>query len=124
MGNLHKGHLELIHQSNKDGSNETLVSIFINPLQFNDKRDFKNYPKTIEKDIRLAFSSGANAIFVPSEKEILNINDLIYHKACKKLSSNLCGKSREGHFDGVCTCLLYTSPSPRDATTSRMPSSA
>ena len=106
MGNLHKGHLELIHQSNKDGSNETLVSIFINPLQFNDKKDFKNYPKTIEKDIRLAFSSGANAIFVPSEKEILNIKDLIYQKACKKLSSNLCGKSREGHFDGVCTIVL------------------
>ena len=106
MGNLHKGHLELINQSNKDGSNETLVSIFINPLQFNDKRDFKNYPKTIEKDIRLAFSSGANAIFVPSEKEILNIKSLIYQKACKKLSSNLCGKSREGHFDGVCTIVL------------------
>ncbi len=106
MGNLHKGHLELIHKSNKDGSNETLVSIFINPLQFNDKRDFKNYPKTIEKDIRLAFSSGANAIFVPSEKEILNVNSLIYQKACKKLSTNLCGKSREGHFDGVCTIVL------------------
>ena len=106
MGNLHKGHLELIHQSNKDGSNETLVSIFVNPLQFNDDRDFKNYPKTIEKDIRLAFSSGANAIFVPSEKEILNIKSLIYQKACKKLSSNLCGKSREGHFDGVCTIVL------------------
>ena len=106
MGNLHKGHLELINQSNKDGSNETLVSIFINPLQFNDKRDFKNYPKTIEKDIRLAFSSGANAIFVPSEKEILNVKSLIYQKACKKLSSNLCGKSREGHFDGVCTIVL------------------
>ncbi len=106
MGNLHKGHLELINQSNKDGSNDTLVSIFINPLQFNDKRDFKNYPKTIEKDIRLAFCSGANAIFVPSEKEILNINSLIYQKACKKLSSNLCGKSREGHFDGVCTIVL------------------
>ena len=106
MGNLHQGHLELIHQSNKDGSNKTLVSIFINPLQFNNKRDFQNYPKTIEKDIRLAFSSGANAIFVPSEKEILNIKSLIYQKACKKLSSNLCGKSREGHFDGVCTIVL------------------
>ena len=106
MGNLHKGHLELIHQSNKDGSNETLVSIFINPLQFNDKKDFKNYPKTIEKDINLAFSSGANAIFVPTEREILNIKSLIYQKACKKLSSNLCGKSREGHFDGVCTIVL------------------
>ena len=106
MGNLHKGHLELIHQSNKDGSNETLVSIFINPLQFNDKKDFKNYPKTIEKDINLAFSSGANAIFVPTESEILNIKSLIYQKACKKLSSNLCGKSREGHFDGVCTIVL------------------
>ncbi len=49
MGNLHKGHLELIHQSNKDGSNKTLVSIFINPLQFNDKRDFKNYPKQLKR---------------------------------------------------------------------------
>ncbi len=106
MGNLHKGHLELIQQSYKDGSNETLVSIFINPLQFNDKKDFKNYPKTIGKDIKLAFSSGANAIFLPSENEILNIKSLIYQKACKKLSSNLCGKSREGHFDGVCTIVL------------------
>ncbi len=105
MGNLHKGHLELIDQSNKDGFNKTLVSIFINPLQFNDKRDFKNYPKTIEKDIRLAFSSGANAIFLPSEKEILNVKSLIYQKACKKLSSNLCGKNRKGHFDGVCTVV-------------------
>ena len=49
MGNLHTGHLELIQQSKKDGSNSTLVSIFINPLQFNDKRDFKNYPKTIKR---------------------------------------------------------------------------
>jgi len=106
MGNLHKGHLELIKHSNKDGSNETLVSIFINPLQFNDKKDFINYPKTIEKDIKLAFSSGANAIFLPSEKEILNLKSLTYQKACKKLSSNLCGKSREGHFDGVCTVVF------------------
>ena len=106
MGNLHKGHLELILQSKKDGSNATLVSIFINPLQFNDKRDFKNYPKTIEKDIDLAYSSGANAIFLPSQKEILNIKNLIHQKASKKLSSNLCGKRREGHFDGVCTIVF------------------
>ena len=106
MGNLHKGHLELIQQSNKDGTNETLVSIFINPLQFNNKKDFTNYPKTIETDIKLAYSSGANAIFLPSENEILNKKSLIYQKACKKLSSNLCGKSREGHFDGVCTIVF------------------
>ena len=106
MGNLHKGHLALIQQSKKDESNVTLLSIFINPLQFNDKRDFKNYPKTIEKDIDLAFSSGANAIFLPSEKEILSNRSLIHQKASKKLSSNLCGRSREGHFDGVCTIVL------------------
>ena len=106
MGNLHKGHLELIQQSNKDGSNKTLVSIFINPLQFNDKKDFKNYPKTLEKDIHLAFTSGANAIFLPSESEILNIKSLMHQKASQKLSSNLCGKSREGHFDGVCTIVF------------------
>ena len=106
MGNLHEGHLELIKQSNEDRYNYTLVSIFINPLQFNDHNDFKNYPKTIKKDLNLAFSSGANAIFLPSEKEILNIKDLINHKASKKLSSNLCGQTRRGHFDGVCTIVL------------------
>ena len=106
MGNLHQGHLKLIQESNKDQSNRTLVSIFINPLQFNNKRDLKTYPKTIEKDIKLAFSSGANAIFLPSEKEILDTKSLINQKASKKLSSNLCGKSRKGHFDGVCTIVL------------------
>ena len=106
MGNLHKGHLELIHQSVKDKSHVTLVSIFINRLQFNDKKDFKNYPKTIEKDLKLAFSSGANAIFLPNEKEILDINNLINQKASKKLSSNLCGQIRKGHFDGVCTIVF------------------
>ena len=106
MGNLHKGHLELIKQSRKDRYNETLVSIFINPLQFNNKKDFRNYPNTIEQDIKLAFSSGANAIFLPIEKEILNPKNLTFQKASKKLSSNLCGKSRKGHFDGVCTIVL------------------
>tara|TARA_Y100000589_G_scaffold179189_1_gene169663 strand:+ start:47 stop:1573 length:1527 start_codon:yes stop_codon:yes gene_type:complete len=106
MGNLHKGHLNLIEQSSKDGSNETLVSIFVNPLQFNDRQDFKNYPKTRDKDIKLAFSSGASAIFLPSENEILNIENLIHQKASKQLSSNLCGQHRKGHFDGVCTIVL------------------
>ena len=106
MGNLHKGHLKLIEVAKKDESNKTLVSIFINPLQFNDKKDFQNYPKTLEIDINLAFEAGANAIFIPNEKEILNNKNIIHKKASKNLTSNLCGQSRKGHFDGVCTIVL------------------
>ena len=107
MGNLHSGHLKLIKEANKQNSNITLISIFVNRLQFNNKKDFTNYPTSIEKDIKLAFTSGADAIFIPSEEEIFppsnkNIN---YVKASKKLSSTLCGAKRIGHFDGVCTVV-------------------
>ncbi|MBK16447.1 MAG: cytidylate kinase [Prochlorococcus sp. SP3034] len=107
MGNLHKGHLKLIEEANKQNTNTILVSIFINRLQFNNKKDFIKYPKSIRKDIELAFKAGAEAIFIPSDKEIFpkNDNEILYLKAAKELSLTLCGAKRIGHFDGVCTVV-------------------
>ncbi len=107
MGNLHLGHKELILEAKKSKSNLVILSIFINPLQFNDKEDLRNYPKTITKDIDLAFAAGADAIFLPYEHEIFpkNKKKIEYQKASEALSKSLCGKSRKGHFDGVCTVV-------------------
>ena len=103
MGNLHLGHQFLIESASKLNQNKTLVSIFVNPLQFDNLEDFKNYPKSASKDIENAFSSGANAIFIPSYDEIFpKKNEPNFLKASKQISSKLCGAKRTGHFDGVC----------------------
>ena len=107
MGNLHTGHKELISEAKKLKEHFVVVSIFVNPLQFNDKEDLINYPRTINKDIDFAFDSGADAIFIPCESEIFPCNEkkIKYQKASEDLSKTLCGISREGHFDGVCTVV-------------------
>ncbi len=106
MGNLHNGHKVLIREANKATEASTLLSIFINPLQFDDKNDFRNYPQTINEDIDIGFSAGAEAIFIPSVDEIFpKKNNFKLVKAPKDLSNNLCGLYRKGHFDGVCTVV-------------------
>ena len=70
MGNLHNGHRKLIETAHNYSSNKTILSIFINPLQFDNIKDFENYPKSIKKDIDFAFNSGADAIYIPQNKEI------------------------------------------------------
>ncbi len=107
MGNLHKGHCRLIKEAKEFNNNINLVSIFINPLQFDNKDDLNNYPRTIERDINIAFNSGADLIFIPNKDEIfpLDNNKIQSIKASQKLSSNLCGQTRQGHFDGVCTVV-------------------
>ena len=108
MGNLHLGHKKLISKAEELKENLVLLSIFINPLQFNDKDDFKNYPRTINRDIDFALNAGANIIFIPSEDEIFpkNKHKIEYQKASDDLSKTLCGISREGHFDGVCSVVF------------------
>ena len=107
MGNLHDGHIKLISTAKNDNSNVNLVSIFINPLQFDNKLDLENYPKTIDNDIKISFSNGADAIFIPSNEDIYppNNKNIKFLKAPKELSSALCGLNRIGHFDGVCTVV-------------------
>ena len=107
MGNLHDGHQKLISTAKSSNFNTNLVSIFVNPLQFDSKEDLKSYPKTLDKDKEIAFSSGADVIFIPNTVDIYppNNKNIIYLKASKELSSTLCGLTRPGHFDGVCTVV-------------------
>lgn len=99
MGSLHTGHASLIETSKKQ-CDYTVVSIFVNPTQFNDKKDFEKYPRDIENDSEFLKKLKVDIVFTPSEKEI-------YPKPDKrkfnfgKLDSILEGKFRPGHFNGV-----------------------
>jgi pantoate--beta-alanine ligase len=99
MGALHKGHLSLIDTSLKS-NNVSVISIFVNPNQFNDSNDYKNYPRDIEKDLELARLKGCDIAFVPSEKEIYPEKDQrIFDFGT--LDKYMEGKYRPGHFNGV-----------------------
>ncbi len=104
MGFLHEGHASLLRQSRKD--NEiTVLSIFVNPMQFGPKEDLKNYPRDIKKDEKLAKKENVDIIFYPSVDEIYPTGYLT-HVEVADLSGRLCGESRPGHFKGVATVVL------------------
>ena len=99
MGSIHKGHEFLIKQS-KRGSKKTLVSIFINPKQFNNKRDYKNYPKNINKDLKILKKLKTDFVYIPKTKDVFNNTKQKDIKLDKK-DKILCAKYRKGHFEGV-----------------------
>ena len=100
MGSIHKGHLSLINRSNQV-CNKTIVSIFVNPKQFNNKKDFKNYPKNMKKDLRLLIKTKqVDFIYIPKFRDIFNNNKKPKIKINKK-DKILCAKFRKGHFEGV-----------------------
>ena len=99
MGALHKGHLSLI-ESSKKKCQKTLVSIFVNPSQFNRDTDYKNYPKKISKDIRILKKAKIDYVFIPNKKEIFKNKKIMKIKISGK-DKILCGKFRIGHFEGV-----------------------
>ncbi len=105
MGSLHKGHLSLIEKANKN--NDTVwVSIFINPTQFNSPKDFKKYPKNLEKDIDLIESiSDKINVFIPNEKEMYDGMPKLKIYDFKSLDIELEGKYRKNHFNGVATIV-------------------
>ena len=103
MGNIHAGHLSLLTEAKKfDGTN--IVSIFINPAQFNEENDFINYPKTFDTDIDILAKAHCEIIFVPSIKEIYP-RGANSKKTVFKYRDILCDISRSGHFDGVTTIV-------------------
>ena len=104
MGALHKGHLSLIKQSQKE-NDLTLVTIFVNPTQFNKQSDFMNYPKTRQQDIELLTMHGVDFLLSP-QKEDLYPDHYHYQIQEKLLSQKLCGQSRPGHFEGMLTVVL------------------
>jgi len=102
MGALHKGHLSLIEESTKNNK-ITVASIFVNPVQFNNKEDFIKYPSTIEMDILKLEQSGCDILFMPSEDEIYpDAKSKQKHFKLGHLEEVLEGKFRPGHFQGVC----------------------
>ena len=105
MGALHAGHLSLINQSKQQNS-LTIATIFVNPAQFNDKKDFEKYPVTIEKDIELLVAAGCDALFWPTVEEIYpNGYTAPVHYELGYLETVLEGKYRPGHFQGVCRVM-------------------
>ncbi len=102
MGALHQGHLSLITLSKKVNA-ITTCSIFINPTQFNDNKDFEKYPVTIENDILLLEKAGCDVLFLPSADEIYPNGTTLKEKYdLGYLETVLEGKFRPNHFQGVC----------------------
>lgn len=102
MGALHDGHISLLKASKK-GNDISVVSIFVNPTQFNDPKDFAKYPITIEKDLRLLEEAGCDILFLPSVEEIYPNGQMLKKKyELGYLETLLEGKFRPGHFQGVC----------------------
>ena len=104
MGALHEGHLSLVRAAWK-ANDIVVVSIFVNPTQFNDPKDLKVYPNSLVKDIDSADAAGADFIFAP-EKDAMYPDDYAYRVSENKLSKTLEGEHRPGHFDGVLTVVL------------------
>lgn len=99
MGALHEGHLSLVKESKKN-SDVTVVSIFVNPTQFNDAEDLKRYPRTLDKDVELLEKTGCDVVFAPAVEEIYPEPDTRKFDF-GYLESVMEGAKRPGHFNGV-----------------------
>ena len=104
MGSLHKGHASLINSS-KQKCKKTLVSIFVNPTQFNNVNDFKTYPQNLDKDIKLLKRLKVDFLYLPTVSQIYNNKE---HKINRlnKSQKVLCAKFRKGHFEGVLDVMV------------------
>lgn len=103
MGYLHEGHLSLIRKADRE-NNIVVVSIFVNPVQFGPKEDYRRYPRDIDRDKRLAESAGVDCLFNPSAQDMYPFGFDTYVET-KNLSLLLCGKFRPWHFKGVTTVV-------------------
>jgi pantoate--beta-alanine ligase len=103
MGALHEGHLSLIRKSASE-CDETIVTIFVNPLQFGPSEDLAKYPRNETDDIRMARDSGATVAYCPSV-ETMYSHDRSVYVVEESLSNIMCGKCRPGHFRGVTTVV-------------------
>ncbi len=103
MGYLHEGHISLIRCSKKD-NNITVVSIFVNPIQFGENEDLDRYPRDIERDYKICMEEGVDYVFYPSYEEMYP-EDFSTYVEVKGLTEGLCGAFRPGHFRGVTTVV-------------------
>ncbi len=105
MGALHKGHISLVEQASKE-NDCVVVSIFVNPTQFNNSHDLKEYPRTLESDIALLNSVSGNIfVFSPKASDLYNEKVISKEYNFLGIENEMEGKHRKGHFDGVGTIL-------------------
>jgi pantoate--beta-alanine ligase len=104
MGALHTGHLSLVRRSQAENSG-TVVSIFVNPTQFDQATDLEKYPHQFEHDIEMLEELGVEAVFTP-DYQTLYPDDFHYRVSETELSRRLCGAHRPGHFEGVLTVVM------------------
>ena len=104
MGALHAGHGSLIERSAAE-NDHTVLSIYLNPTQFNNPADLDCYPKTLERDLKMACRLGADAVITPTYGQMYP-DDFRYQVDENQLSRELCGAHRAGHFTGVLTVVM------------------
>ena len=102
MGALHEGHVSLMEAAVKQ-NDISVMTIFVNPIQFGPNEDFEKYPRTLEADLEKAEKAGIDAVFFPAAKELTA--NLYSYVDINSLQDNLCGLKRPGHFRGVCTIV-------------------
>ncbi len=104
MGALHAGHASLLQKSSSE-NDLTILSVYVNPTQFNNVDDLKKYPRTWDDDLKLAEKSGAQIVISPTYSEIYQDN-YRFKLTENEFSKILCGAHRPGHFDGVLTIVM------------------
>jgi pantoate--beta-alanine ligase len=104
MGYLHEGHLSLVRECRKR-ADITVVSVFVNPLQFGPQEDFLRYPRDLERDASLLEKEGADILFLPEDAEMVP-EGFRTSVEVATLQDKLCGRTRPGHFRGVATVVL------------------
>lgn len=104
MGALHDGHAELLKKARAE-NDLVVLSIFVNPTQFNNAEDLQKYPKTLEGDMKIAADCKVDVVFFPQYAEIYADN-YRYKVSESAFSNQLCGAHRPGHFDGVLTVVM------------------
>lgn len=103
MGYLHEGHLALMREGKKRGG-KLIISIFVNPTQFGPAEDYEQYPRDMQRDLKLAQNVGVDIVFTPSAQEMYP-NGFQTSVEVERVTQNLCGISRPGHFRGVTTVV-------------------
>ena len=103
MGNIHDGHMSLLTEA-KNNNEFVIVTIFINPTQFNSKQDYNSYPKTQKEDIEKLKSAKCDLLYLPTVNDIYP-KGLVKEKSVDKYRNILCDIFRPGHFDGVTTVV-------------------
>lgn len=103
MGALHCGHMSLIKKSISQ-NDITVVSVYVNPIQFGPNEDYKKYPRPVEKDIKVCKENKVDFLFLPTNETLYNedFSTYIYNN---KLAKVMCGVTRPTHFQGVCTVV-------------------